>query len=544
VLRLASVLGRSFDRSLLVQLLDSEAVDTGVDPLLELHAQLVPEPMGEGMIRFRHALLQEAAYQSLPFRQRLVLHQKVGEAIEREGAETGRTAPLLSYHFLAAQDWKRTWRYSRVAAQLVSEAHAPAEATVHLERAVTASRRLGDVTDEELADLFGELGRALELLGDYKRADDAYRRAATRQADPIQRGHTAYRRAYLRNEYIGNSGAAIRLLRSARSALDGAGEEAAGLQALLLAEEANARQRQGRLSEAIECADRAARQAELSDEKRALAIALYVRNFSLIKAGRTDEADSMDWVLELYKELGDDVRVAMTLGNTAGIAYFTSQWQKAAHYMTLSAEASTKAGDLACAAMTNGNLGELRTNQGRIEEAVDLLAPARRTLESFGWTGATASVETQLGRALAFFGDRDGGLALLRSAVATNQEIGALYETLEAYARLAEVLVFHGRLDEARSTLARARELERSVGETPLSPLVERVELTLAASGDGVSPIALEGFLEQARRVGATYEELVVLALAANSGDPTHRERSSQLSRDLGVVRLPMFVAV
>jgi hypothetical protein len=143
---------------------------------------------------------------------------------------------------------------------------------------------------------------------------------------------------------------------------------------------------------------------------------------------------------------------------------------------------------------------------------------------------------------LAFLGDCGRGLALLRSAVATLGEIGAHWEELEAYARLAEVLIFVGRITEARAALARARGLERDLGETHLGPLIERVELTLAALGDGMSPIALERFLERAQRVGATYEELVVLALAARSGDGTHHERLSRLTHDLGVVRLPMFV--
>jgi predicted ATPase len=542
VLRLASVLGRSFERSLLVQLLKIESVDTGLDPLEELGAQLLPDPSGEGAVRFRHALLQEAAYQSLPFRQRLLLHQKAGEAIERGGTETGDVAALLSYHFLAAQDWERTWRYARDAARIARDAHALAETVVHLERAVAASRRLGEVSSGELFDVLGELGFSLELLGEYERADDAYRRAGTCQADSIQRGQMAYRRAYLRSEYLGRPGAAIRLVRSARAALESADEEAAGLHALLLAEEADARQRQGRLSEAIECAGRAAEEAERSNQKRALAIALRVRNTSFGKAGRLEEADSMDQVLELFEELGDEVRVALTLGNIALIAFYSSQWDRAAHYLTLCAEASTKAGDLATAALTNGNLGELRTDQGRLEEAVALLAPSRRTLESFGFPVATAGTTTQLGRAVAFLGDIDGGLALLRSAVATCDEIGAHYEALEAYIRLAEILVFDGRLAEARPALQRARDLERSVGNTPLATLLERVELTLVASDEGVSPASLESFLERARRDGATYEELVVLALAERSGVPVEHEHISRLAQALDVVRLPMFV--
>ena len=115
VLRLASVLGRSFDRRLLGQLLAAESVVTGADPLADLHTQLVPDGDGE-QIRFRHALLQEAAYQSLPFRQRLELHRKVGEALEGGTADPEAVAPLLSLHFLSAQDWARTWRYARVAA--------------------------------------------------------------------------------------------------------------------------------------------------------------------------------------------------------------------------------------------------------------------------------------------------------------------------------------------------------------------------------------------------------------------------------------------
>ena len=82
VLRLASVLGRSFDRSLLDRLLAAESIEAGVDTLAELDAQLLPDEEDSGRIRFRHALLQEAAYQSLPFRQRLVLHREVGLALE------------------------------------------------------------------------------------------------------------------------------------------------------------------------------------------------------------------------------------------------------------------------------------------------------------------------------------------------------------------------------------------------------------------------------------------------------------------------------
>jgi class 3 adenylate cyclase/tetratricopeptide (TPR) repeat protein len=542
VLRLASVLGRSFDRWLLEQLLEAESVDVGDDLLRDLGTQLLADAES-GQISFRHALLQEAAYQSLPFRQRLALHRTVGETIERGAAASGDAATMLSLHFLAAQDWARTWQYARKAARHAQHSHALGEVAVHLERAIAAARRLGDVADADLADVYADLGHTLEILGEYERADDAYRRAGLAAgADPLRRGQIAHRRAYLRSEFLGRPSAATRLLRVARAELPDAGAASAGLHALLLADESDVRQRQGRTAEAIAVGRRAVEEAELAGDKRALAVALHVLANGLIKAGRVDEVDYMDRVLELYEELGDEVGVSVALGTIASVAFFTSQWEKAAHYISLCADASAKSGDLANAAMAEGNLGELRANQGRLDEAVALLAPVRRTAESFGYLVLKGMTDTHLGRTRAFLGDVDGGLAAIEAGARTLEEIGSHWESLEARARLAEVLVYARRFTEARTAIQRARELEKEVGDSPLSSLVDRIELTLAvASGDRViRPADFESFLERARGFDAVYEELVVLTLMERSGDPGRHAEIARLTRDLGVVTLPM----
>ncbi len=46
---------------------------------------------GDGGLAFRHALLREAAYHGLSFRQRRLLHRRVGEALEL-GAVGGHPA--------------------------------------------------------------------------------------------------------------------------------------------------------------------------------------------------------------------------------------------------------------------------------------------------------------------------------------------------------------------------------------------------------------------------------------------------------------------
>jgi class 3 adenylate cyclase/tetratricopeptide (TPR) repeat protein len=541
VLRLASVLGRAFDPSLLYELLESESVEVRSHPLEELHGQLVVEAAG-GRIRFRHALLQEAAYHSLPFRQRLALHRVVGETIERKARDIDEVAPLLSQHFLAAQDWERTWRYAVVAARVAQKVHAVGEVAVHLERAVQAARRLG-IVSPEVASAQRDLGRAFETLGEYQRADDAYRNASlTFGSDVLQRGRVAHRRAFLRSEYLGRTAAAIRLVRSARAELEAAGPEAAGLRALLLAQEADVRNRQGRVSDALDCARAAAAEAELVGEKKALAQSLETIGMCAVKTGDLGALDDLGRALQLNEELGDDISAASTLGIMAALAYFAYRWDEAARYLALAGEISIRAGDLAGAAMCQANLGEIRTNQGRLDEAVALLVPARRTLESFGYRTMIASTTAQLGRAHAFREDLEGGLAMVRDAIAGFDEIGSRFEALEARARLAEILVFAERFPEARAELAVVRDRERTLGETPFTPLIERVVFTLEAlSGERAMPTSeFLGFLERTQSLGATYEELVVMALMERLGDDRHHDVFAQIVHDLGVVRLPM----
>ena len=234
-------------------MLATEQVELDVVTLGELEHHLVPD--GEDRLRFRHALFREAAYESLPFRTRLALHRRAGEAIERRAAgNVDEVAPLLSLHFLEAQDWERTWRYAHRAARLAQAAHAPGETATHLERAIAAARRLDDVPPEDVGRLLTELGVELITLGVYDRADDAYRRAATAfRVELLERARIAERRSCVRGEHQGRLTAAIRQVRSGLALLDALAvptADAAQARAQLLAREADLRYRQGRLRDA------------------------------------------------------------------------------------------------------------------------------------------------------------------------------------------------------------------------------------------------------------------------------------------------------
>jgi tetratricopeptide (TPR) repeat protein len=543
IVRHASVLGHVFDHDLLVELLGEDAFDESV--LTELEGLLVPSAREVGGMEFRHALLQEAAYESLPFRKRIELHRRAGEAILRLPAyDTESTDALLSMHFFRAQEWERTWKHARAAGRHAAAAYAPTEAATHLERAVTAARRMEGLPTEEIAELLSELGDALLTLGVYEKADDAYRRAAANlRHDPIERARVLERRSYVRGECQGRLTAAIRDIRAGVALLGeipDPDESADRVRAQLLAREADVRYKQGRLREAAKLAGRAMVDAERVGEHRALAVAMSVLDSCLVELGRPAEATHMDRVLALYEQLGDQLYVAVTLGNLGGVSFFASEWTAAASYFVRAAEAANKAGDLATAAIADTNLAEVRVNQGRLREAESLLVPAVRTLVSFEYLIAAALASLHLARTRAFLGDYEAGLAMAESAARTVDEARVLVGSIEARARLAEVSAHAGEPDRAAQALAEARELERELGETPLTILLDRVEVTLAAiAGDERRLQArLPEALARARAEGAKFELLLLLELAARLGTGGDEGERAELARELGVVHV------
>jgi predicted ATPase/class 3 adenylate cyclase len=541
ILRIGSVLGRSFEHELLTTILASDELELDVMTRAQLEPYLLPD--GDDRLQFRHALLQEAAYNSLPFRTRLALHRRVGEAIERRVRDTDEAASLLALHFSEAQDWERSWRFAGRAAELAQRAGAPGETVAHLERTLTAARRL-EMPVETVGTIYEQLGEALLTLGIYDEADNAYRRAMlARSDDPLSRARIAERRSYVRGEHQGRLTSAVRQARAGLallSTIPAGGPEVAAARARLLGREADLRYRQGRLQEAAELCRRAIAEAEAAGEQRALAVALSVLDSCLVEMGRPEEATNMTRVLELYEQLGDLMYVAITLGNLGGVSFFESKWDEADDYYRRAAAAAVKAGDLATAAIADTNLGELRVNQGRLAEAEALLVPAVRTLESFEYLSAAAAAMLQLGRVLAFTERTEQGMTTLRTAATIFDDAHSLFGSLEARARLAEIATHAGDLDTAANALAEARDLERTLGETPLSALLDRIEITreFAAGATARAIELLAPAIARAERLGAAYDLFVMLGLSETLGLDPYADLRAELTRQLGIVRL------
>jgi len=112
-------------------------------------AQLVRHLVGdEPAFIFKHALTQEAAYDSLLLKTRREMHRQVAETYEKFYAqELDKFAALIAYHFAKAGDDAKAFEYATRAGDVAARVYAYPEARVHYALALEAIARLPDDDD-------------------------------------------------------------------------------------------------------------------------------------------------------------------------------------------------------------------------------------------------------------------------------------------------------------------------------------------------------------------------------------------------------------
>jgi predicted ATPase len=145
VAQLGATLGRTFAYDLLeaVSPFDAATLQQGLRQLVgaELLYQHGVPP--QATYRFKHALLQEAAYQSLLKSTRQQYHQRIAQVLEAQFPETAATQPeLLAHHYTEAGLGPQALAYWQRAGQRALERSAHVEAISHLTRGLEVLKGL------------------------------------------------------------------------------------------------------------------------------------------------------------------------------------------------------------------------------------------------------------------------------------------------------------------------------------------------------------------------------------------------------------------
>ena len=162
IAQIGSVLGRRFSRALLAAVagMDDVRLDSALDALVE--AELVHRSgSAENRIyTFKHALIRDAAYESLLNRRRVELHGRIAEVGEERFPELANADPqLLAHHFERANRIDRAVPYWLQAGRKAMEASAMIEAVNHLDHGLSL---VGQVEDQATRDRL-EFGLRMSL---------------------------------------------------------------------------------------------------------------------------------------------------------------------------------------------------------------------------------------------------------------------------------------------------------------------------------------------------------------------------------------------
>ena len=183
LLQIAAVLGREFASEEVAALADAISPMAVSEGLARSVDRELLEPVGGERLAFRHVLIRDGAYQTLPRGERARLHAAAAAALERTAGRRDDAAELIAYHYReaalvptrliaepgAGADLRaKAVEWLGRAAQAAMRVAASVEAAAHLRAALELS------DPEQQVDLWEALG---DVHLDERSAADAYGRA-------------------------------------------------------------------------------------------------------------------------------------------------------------------------------------------------------------------------------------------------------------------------------------------------------------------------------------------------------------------------------
>ena len=535
VLKAGSVAGRSFDAGLLAgiddELLRGVHVERRLVELLDSSLVVRDEDGGAACVSFRHALMQDVAYESLPFARRRDLHGRIGRYLEVTGEAPDHG--LLVHHFSYAGDSERARFHAVRASEASTAAYANAEAIDYL--GVALSTVTGRTTrDACLRSRLEELlGDGYELAARREEAIACYIRARRRWASPrvrdiaaealgglsqvedqeARRSLLAWKVAACAEKGLGAFHRALAWVDRASSDLPPGRD---GLAARILVTQGVCLLRLGRFLEALSIEEEGVALARGAGEQALEAYASSMLANAAAGLGRLDRAIACDVAAtRLYEEIGDLSGQAISHANLAGDYLQAGDLHKALHHAEVSMARSSRIGDVDGVMIQHLNIGIAFIQLGDLEEAGQHLSQALELQVRYGLSPTFAGFAhvhlakvQQLGGSLrAAERDLVRGLEMLR--------------TCDAQGMLIEARVIECELKLAQGDLMGAQQSCEETLSEALSMGAEQVQAqtlctlgrTMLAKGDPESAVAiLTQSVALADQVGADYERAQALA--------------------------------
>jgi hypothetical protein len=200
VAQIGAVLGRDFTYALLSAVggLDDPALQSALDRLAGADLLIAEGAGPQAHYRFKHALIQDAAYESLLKSRRQALHRGTAEVLVGQPERAAAEPEVIAHHFTEAglDDLAIEW-WGKAGDQALRRS-AFQEAIAHLGRAIAMADKTAGATSQRAAGDIAPSSRRLKLQADYGQAvmwlkgfaADETKAAFARAAELVERGDT------------------------------------------------------------------------------------------------------------------------------------------------------------------------------------------------------------------------------------------------------------------------------------------------------------------------------------------------------------------
>jgi predicted ATPase/class 3 adenylate cyclase len=163
----AAVIGREFSSTMVEALVPSSAdrVQDALGQLVSVGLILPVPSEGQTAFTFRHALLREAAYESLLRTKRLAMHRQIAEHLQSDGSSRPE-AELVAHHYGLGGDPELACRWWELAADHATASAASAESVTSLQACLEQASKIGrqDLRKQRRLEIQIKLGVALFAL--------------------------------------------------------------------------------------------------------------------------------------------------------------------------------------------------------------------------------------------------------------------------------------------------------------------------------------------------------------------------------------------
>jgi len=425
-LKVASVIGRLFKAGWLwgayPPLGAPERVIEQLAQLSRLDITPLDKPEPELEYLFKHIVTREVAYESLALATRTMLHERIGEFIERAyPEELDRYVDLLAHHYGLSQNVRKQREYFRRAGKAAQEAYANQAAVEYYQRLLPL------LMVEEKSQVMLELGQVWRLTGQWDQAEEIYQQSLELA------GYARERRTFPRCERA--MGTLLRL--------------------------------QGKYEGALDWLERARNDFEVLDDQAGLCDSLREIGVVLWSQGNYSGAlQCYQQSQQVAQELGDQRRIYRAVGNM-GIVYMEQgDYSQALACYEQCHQAAAGLSDRVGVSIAVGNMGNVYLDQGNYPRALDCHAQNLQIALEIGYRQGVSISVGNMGDVYLNYGDYSQARTCLVYNLHIALEIGDILGIGFTTWNMAKVCLTQRSYEEAGRLLIQAIALGRAL-DTP-----------------------------------------------------------------------------